>query len=638
MLLFLFSIPILCDILKAINFQKEVFMKKKFLKTPSILLTLTSLIYLGYTLTMGFVNPYAGLSINGLILPACYTALGIWGYFLSLQPGRDTLDETMTLLFKIFPALLGGYAVIGYLRSFFVFGGADSWTVLTGLFGSLMNLNNFARMIACFMLLQRALSKKQDKPVRCILLWMAIGVYAMFTIMYALVRTGDASSTIISFIMMAVIGFIVYYFGYVKPTVRKIERSGGYWKPQKNAIFTTPVLYQLIGGIVCLIGSFIVRPRTQAPDFAGIGIGLAGMGTVIAISKKRQLQVKNYSVIDIPANWPTDCFREDYKGGIGANTIKPINSSELRFYQACVNAGINNIDSESGFAKAELIAQQTNLKGDVRQSFIRGEQDAQLNRSAAERKEQDAALRDTRIKEYELLRQTLTYYGLHGTEKRKAMLEALRKQSISDARNADMAKRFVINSTQQKEVDWAVIGGAASGIGGFGAGLAAAMDAQAKNAEIRAQNARNMPLTMAGVAYYNGQAATAAERTASINAQLQALTTKLVGKDTTETVFAQLHISDPTCATTETGAVVVEATFSMDPAYRIYGDITPVLDGCVAARILQNGEHVGSAYFVFPLDGIAGETRLQAICTKTTNTLAQYSIRFEAVDLWAMEK
>ena len=130
--------------------------------------------------------------------------------------------------------------------------------------------------------------------------------------------------------MMAVIGFIVYYFGYVKPTVRKIERSGGYWKPQKNAIFTTPVLYLLIGGIVCLIGSFIVRPRTQAPDFAGIGIGLAGMGTVIAISKKRRLQVKNYSVIDIPANLPADCFREDYKAPIPSNRSTAANSASIR--------------------------------------------------------------------------------------------------------------------------------------------------------------------------------------------------------------------------------------------------------------------------------------------------------------------
>ena len=113
---------------------------------------------------------------------------------------------------------------------------------------------------------------------------------------------------------------------------------------------------------------------------------------------------------------------------------------------------------------------------------------------------------------------------------------------------------------------------------------------------------------------------------------------KLVAEDKAEDVFSHIIIEDPTCSTTATGAVVVEATFSVDPDYRIFDTVKPVVDGCIAARILKGDEKIGSAYFVLPTYGVDSPCRLKAICTKTTGMHATYSVRFEPQYLWAMEK
>lgn len=91
-------------------------------------------------------------------------------------------------------------------------------------------------------------------------------------------------------------------------------------------------------------------------------------------------------------------------------------------------------------------------------------------------------------------------------------------------------------------------------------------------------------------------------------------------------------------AVSETGAVVVEADFSVDKDYRIFDDISPTIDGIVGARLFENGTRAGTAYFVFPVDGVHKKVRLASICTKTIKDNASYEIEYYPVDLWAIEK
>ena len=130
----------------------------------------------------------------------------------------------------------------------------------------------------------------------------------------------------------------------------------------------------------------------------------------------------------------------------------------------------------------------------------------------------------------------------------------------------------------------------------------------------------------------------AQKRIVSLQGEISALPHKLVAEDSAADVFSHIIIENPTCSTTETGAVVVEATFSVDPNYRIYDTVKPVIDGCIAARILRGTERIGSVYFVLPTYGVREPCRMKAVCTKTTGLHATYSVRFEPQYLWAMEK
>lgn len=76
--------------------------------------------------------------------------------------------------------------------------------------------------------------------------------------------------------------------------------------------------------------------------------------------------------------------------------------------------------------------------------------------------------------------------------KRIAILSAERADALERAKTLRAGAQAIMSASQQKEHDWAIHGGIASGIAGPAAGLAAAADIQAKNAQIRAQNEANV--------------------------------------------------------------------------------------------------------------------------------------------------
>lgn len=84
------------------------------------------------------------------------------------------------------------------------------------------------------------------------------------------------------------------------------------------------------------------------------------------------------------------------------------------------------------------------------------------------------------------------FYPAFGLSKMQEMLED-KNQHFREA-PAKMAEAIrnmaALAGTHEKEGDWAIMGGLAQGIGGIGAGIAAAADTQIKNAEIRQRNAR----------------------------------------------------------------------------------------------------------------------------------------------------
>lgn len=112
----------------------------------------------------------------------------------------------------------------------------------------------------------------------------------------------------------------------------------------------------------------------------------------------------------------------------------------------------------------------------------------------------------------------MKYEGLIGREKRIAMLTAEREALLQKADTLKNGAKAVMSASQQKEKDWAVHGGIANGIAGPAAGVATAINIQAQNAQIRAQNKANLqayaPLitnSYMGAVSYESQARSVAE-------------------------------------------------------------------------------------------------------------------------------
>ncbi len=186
---------------------------------------------------------------------------------------------------------------------------------------------------------------------------------------------------------------------------------------------------------------------------------------------------------------------------------------EKELYAKCRKAGITS--TEDSFSQKKIAAlmlqhfQQINVPADCCGSYL-----AQANsiferyydaeqKQIARQKEEDKHPKTGKLTDDDdeyLHNLMIRGQNCTGIEKRRKMLtvelerhkmrleEARRK--IDEGVSSSMAIRD--SARIEKKADWAVAGGLASAVGGIGAGIAAAMNVQAKNAEIDARNARNI--------------------------------------------------------------------------------------------------------------------------------------------------
>ncbi len=233
------------------------------------------------------------------------------------------------------------------------------------------------------------------------------------------------------------------------------------------------------------------------------------------------------------------------------------------------------------------------------------------------------------------------FVHLTGRDKRIAILtkeaEPLRK-SLQES-----SHRLPDNYGQQKEHDWAVAGGIASAIGGGGAGVAAALDAQTRNADIRQRNAQ-----MAQNVYTINSLLDQIQSNRESNyqyalKQIEETRLKLLGDDNdNQNLMSRLSVQLSGITVTETGAVRIEAEVCLnsDEQVRIrQGQIQATIDGVIIARLMQNGVFKGKAYLTLPRLGVCSQTptKVKGICTSTNDPSAQYQVEFEPHQLWTIE-
>ena len=316
---------------------------------------------------------------------------------------------------------------------------------------------------------------------------------------------------------------------------------------------------------------------------------------------------------------------------------------QAAFYDECLNNGIVCCKTEKELQKATLIAQKHNLLftdisilfADAKQSKNRIEQKRIEDDIAAERKEEQ--------KKYDEL---IKYADYSGREKRIAMLSDMQKKYTEAAKTLRDGASAVLSASQlkEKEGDWAVMGGIASAIAGPSAGIAAALDAQAKtaheNAQIREQNRVNCEV-FAPVISTSYEGAAQNERIAkSYTASLDAAKTKLVANDSTEQCFSRLIFDETTIDVSRTGTCTVITSVCANP-FKIFDDVPAVIDGTIIAQIYEKNTLIGTAKMVFPIYGISGKknkVKLTGMALFCGSSGTSYRVEFAPEKLWAMEQ
>ena len=306
-----------------------------------------------------------------------------------------------------------------------------------------------------------------------------------------------------------------------------------------------------------------------------------------------------------------------------------------RFFVECVLAEVNDFSKEKNKQKAQLIAEKYRLKypKGIEALYQQGleahkvvSQQFADNRLAIKRAEER--------QEFERLNR---YSNLVGKDKRIAMLSDRAAELRKDAKDQDQFADLWVRSGQQKERDWAIWGGAASGLAGLGAGVSTAVDVQLKNMQIREENKKRLDATMPGYMMLTGSAKQNRANADAIVREIQQFKLKLISNDASADLMRKISFSNTDVLVSETGAAMVCTLASLSPNFRIFGDVPAIIDGTIIAKIYDGNELCGTAQLVLPVYGLGQNVPLNGICIDCCKPGKTYSVKFAAKNLWAME-
>lgn len=307
-----------------------------------------------------------------------------------------------------------------------------------------------------------------------------------------------------------------------------------------------------------------------------------------------------------------------------------------RFFIECVLSRSNDFSKVKNIEKTKLLADKYNL------SYPNGieslYQKAYKSHMVISNSLNEDKINKIKAEEKIIYNKLTSYSSYRGREKRVAMLEARKKELLHKAKLLDEGKNILYRSSQQKELDWAVFGGVASGIAGPGAGVMAAIHTQETNATIRLENEARRQTIMPAYMFVSDSAYKNRENAEKIQEEIDATATKLVLEPGAESVFEMLQINDYTVEVTSTGAYIVKAKISLKENVYIYDDVAAVVDGSIIGTIYENGTEIGKVTFVLPLYGVSRQTEIVAIGLSGATKDKEHTVNFSANNLWLMEK
>lgn len=308
---------------------------------------------------------------------------------------------------------------------------------------------------------------------------------------------------------------------------------------------------------------------------------------------------------------------------------------KVDFMEECLNSGVTNCLSERNEQKAKLIARKYGLSTmNITQLY----QESYALYEPVHKKEMQSKRKALLDEEWKQYRELVKYCNYKGRDKRIAMLTDEYNAQINCANTMMQGSSAILAATQQKEKDWALMGGIASGLAGGAAGVATAADIQRKNAEIRAGNRARMQAVMPEVTTYYKIAGESRQKAQSLLHEIDRAKTRLVSDESASVVLQNLEFTDTHISVSETGTCLVTTMVRLKHPVKVF-DSLAIIDGVILAKIQAGSNCIATAQMVLPTFGVnQGYVEISGMCVECANPGTKYQVQFDASNLWIMER
>ena len=333
-----------------------------------------------------------------------------------------------------------------------------------------------------------------------------------------------------------------------------------------------------------------------------------------------------------------------------AKKIEQIKSQKPRkFYEQCKKAGVENLETESQRQRAKLIAKQLGLDENDIESLLKQQEQAiqeeVAKKQATKLKKEQSAKYDKDASEQLKM---ATPYPYFGQAKRASIWQEKVNECNKiiysldrDIQNTQSFRDQVVNTEFESKVDWAVAGGIGSAIGGSGAGVMAALDAQAENQRIAQRNEQKAINALESAKnsiileqHYNRKRNEQIKIRNEYQKKIDEINLKLVDEIHEKDPFEVLKLSKATITQTK-----AEIELSSQKEAVIFGDVEAVIDGTFWAHIYQEKNYIGSVRIILPIEGVDCNTVKISIDTSLgLDEKKPYYVEYETEKLWFIEK
>lgn len=295
-----------------------------------------------------------------------------------------------------------------------------------------------------------------------------------------------------------------------------------------------------------------------------------------------------------------------------------------KFYEDCKKAKISLAEDspKATIARAKLVAEQNHHaipEEKLIETYLLGKKEAQ-------RVKEEEAQKAT----YDLIKVQNKYLPYHGRDK----VITLYTEKVDYYRELYNALAMGKTLPYEKQKDWALMGGIASGIAGGAAGLAVASDIQRQNAEARAYN------DQLRAAYAKTILPTLTKVGEDLNhweKKLKKANRALVDDTNADYFFSLIKLSKKKVEVLSDGSFIVTASATI-PDTTIYDTVKASIDGTLTAIVSQNGNIIEEVPMILPVD------RPKDVIISGVSSIGQANkdepctVEFKYHDLWAIEK